>query len=359
MLLALVIPRPQGEYTLTGIIDKIDAKARKASQFAVLPGDRAEGEGAGRGEQDPKAKQPGDGQPRKPTEKGDPSGKPQDNAQQGKQNSGDGQSDRQSQSKQSGDDKNGSQQGQSSNKSGDKSAKSDSRSKDSQNADAQQKEKGNNSEDKGQNQKDQNGDKQKVDPNSKPNQPDANKTPPPTPTTASATSITRMLAPFVRWILYGLLAIVGLYFLIRYWSRFVEFLAKLWAELLSLFAFLQAETERKGWDDKQEPAPRVQSAFRFLRGNPYYSGAADRMTPPQLIRYTFEALEAWSREQSVERAPEQTPLEFAQELGERVPALAKDVIQTAQLYAHIAYARKVPSRERLEALERLWRRLVF
>jgi hypothetical protein len=81
------------------------------------------------------------------------------------------------------------------------------------------------------------------------------------------------------------------------------------------------------------------------------------MAPTQLIRYTFEALEAWAREQVVERPPEQTPLEFAQELGRRLPALSSDVTQTAQLYVQIAYARRAPSKDSLEILERMWRRM--
>jgi hypothetical protein len=75
------------------------------------------------------------------------------------------------------------------------------------------------------------------------------------------------------------------------------------------------------------------------------------------VRYTFEALEAWAREQVVARSPEQTPLEFARELGKRVPALAKDVTATADLYVRVAYARKNPSRESVEVLEQLWRRM--
>jgi hypothetical protein len=75
------------------------------------------------------------------------------------------------------------------------------------------------------------------------------------------------------------------------------------------------------------------------------------------VRYTFDALEAWSREQGISRPPDQTPLEFAQELSRRRPALAKDVTQTAQLYAGVAYARTSPSRDSVEVLERVWRKM--
>jgi hypothetical protein len=68
-------------------------------------------------------------------------------------------------------------------------------------------------------------------------------------------------------------------------------------------------------------------------------------------------LEAWSREQAVARRPEQTPLEFAQELARRDPAIAKDVTNAAELYVRVAYARRNPSRESVDVLERLWRRM--
>ena len=40
--------------------------------------------------------------------------------------------------------------------------------------------------------------------------------------------------------------------------------------------------------------------------DPFATGAARRMTPAELVVYTFEALEAWGREQVIERPPEQT-----------------------------------------------------
>jgi hypothetical protein len=81
------------------------------------------------------------------------------------------------------------------------------------------------------------------------------------------------------------------------------------------------------------------------------------MSPPQLVRYTFEALEAWARERVVERPAEQTTLEFAEEIGRRVPTIAQEVTQTTRLYMHVAYSRNTPSRDRLDVLEKMWRRL--
>ena len=184
-----------------------------------------------------------------------------------------------------------------------------------------------------------------------------NSRPPSSSSNSSGSAITKLLqslAPLFKWIVYGVLALVGLFVVIRYWSRLREILAQLWAELMSLFGFGR-EDERKKAAQQGVPAP-VEVRFAAFE-NPFFSGAAQRMSPAQLVRYTFEALEAWAREQVVARPPDQTPLEFARELGQRVPAIAKEVTATAELYVRVAYASKNPSRESADVLERLWRRM--
>jgi hypothetical protein len=151
------------------------------------------------------------------------------------------------------------------------------------------------------------------------------------------------------------MAAIGMYVAARYWSRLVEILKQLWAELLSLFG---SKEERDAGAAAGEETPAAARLLPFAAyEDPFFSGAARRMAPAQLVRYTFEALEAWAREQVVARPPEQTPLEFAQELGRRLPGLAQDVTQTAQLYVQIAYARQSPSKDAMDILERMWRRM--
>jgi hypothetical protein len=161
------------------------------------------------------------------------------------------------------------------------------------------------------------------------------------------------LASLFKWIVYGAIAIFAFILVRRHWPQIREALARLWAELLGLFG-RRRETKESASEGKSPPVPAVPFSDY---ANPFFSGAAGRMSPAQLVRYTFEALEAWSREQVVARRPEQTPLEFAQELARRDPALAKDVTSAAELYVRVAYARRNPSRDSVEVLERLWRRM--
>ncbi len=386
LFLALLIPRPQGEYTLTAMIDKLDAKLKAASKFAFLKNDKGHGEGRKIGDPDPQAKQPGDARQQG---QGQPGGQGQGNAPQGKPGEQDGKGEAKPDAKageqQQGQnpDKSGQQRDNKSDKPGQQPDPAGQPPKDPQ-GDPQQPADQAQQQNAGQAQQPQqpnpgqppqqadkaqqarNDPAQKAQqPNQaqqqqqnqaqKPQQAAANKPAPATPSTSMAASLLGWLASMVKWILYGVLALVGLYLLRRHWAQLVDFLAKLWAELLSLFGIKPKPTPDKADESDRSVVRDIRPFASFV--NPYASGAAGRMSPPQLVRYTFEALEAWSREQVVERPPSQTPMEFADELGRRVPTLAQDVAQTAQLYMHIAYSRKTPSRDRLDVLERLWRQL--
>jgi len=315
LCLALLLPQPQGEYSVTALVDNVDAKLRGASRFAVVPGDRAKGEGRRIGDQDPKADKAGESPPRNQPPDQQGKAQPGDGGRPGKNGSGKSSRDQRP----------------------DKSGQGDS------------KEKG-----QGQNGK-QSDDQAKGARRDQDQKSDQRATPPPsTPSSSPTGSLLQFLAASVKWLIYAAIAVAVAFLLIRHWSRFVEMLAKFWADLLAAFGGRRGDERDASAEPGAAPLPVVRfAAFE----NPFFSGAAGRMPPAQLVRYTFEALEAWARERVVARPPEQTPLEFAQELGRRDPALAKDVTSTAELYVRVAYARKNPSRESVAVLERLWRRM--
>jgi hypothetical protein len=362
LLLAVFIPRPQGgEYTLTALVDKIDAKAREASRLAVLRGDKAEGEGRRIGEQDQKANKPGGAQ--------QPQQQQPANAQQGEQAQGDGKQDGQQGQAQGDGKQQGGQQGQAQ---GDGKKQDAAREQDGKKAEANPGNQAGQQQQQQQGQQQQKAEQAAGNPDKQgqrggqpqnQNKPDGKPAP---QNPGAGTDLNKIgspgspgllatLAPFVKWIIYGLMAAVVLFVIVRYWSRVVEILKQLWAELLSLFGF-KKEPAAGDAGEEESPAPVRLLPFAAY-DDPFMSGAARRMAPAQLIRYTFEALEAWAREQVIARPADQTPLEFAQELGRRVPALAKDVTETAQLYVQIAYAGKSPSKDAIEILERMWRRM--
>jgi Domain of unknown function (DUF4129) len=330
LALALFLPQPQGEYSVTALVDKIDGKLREASRFAMLGGDRAKGEGRRIGQQDPDEKKGGEASPR--------DAKAQKKQGDGQQNEQDG----------------GDQKGQ--NKDGGPGEK---KSNDGQAQEKDQGQSGGGQKARGDRQQKADDQKQVADkrgggerPKSAERQQSRS-----SPPNSSGSLLGRMLASFAsffKWLIYGAIVVAACILAWRHWPQIRRALDQLWAELLKLFGWRREQREAAA--EGQAPPLAAEVPFSAY-ANPFFSGAAGGMSPAQLVRYTFEALEAWSREQVVARRPEQTPLEFAQELSRREPALAKDVTSAAELYVRVAYARRNPSRESVDALERLWRRM--
>ena len=168
------------------------------------------------------------------------------------------------------------------------------------------------------------------------------------------------LETIFKWIVYALLAAVVLYYVIRYWSRLVETLKIFWLELVSFWNDLfgrKSQEEKSRSAENSETEPLVPRRPFAAFNNPFASGAAQQMQPEELVRYTFEALEAWAFEQNLERMQDQTPLEFARVVGENISIVSKEVRQVAKLYVQVAYADFSPTTSSLRPLESLWRRL--
>jgi hypothetical protein len=81
------------------------------------------------------------------------------------------------------------------------------------------------------------------------------------------------------------------------------------------------------------------------------------MSPAELVRLAFDALQAWASERGLPRRPGETPLEFASRLAAECPALETAALDLAGLYAGLAYARRAPTRQRVEGLRPFWQLL--
>ncbi len=93
--------------------------------------------------------------------------------------------------------------------------------------------------------------------------------------------------------------------------------------------------------------------------NPFFAEKGSLRPPEEIILYTYDALQAWTREQGMEPRPEQTAREFCEETGERLPELVSPLRQLAFLYAHAAYGEHLPRECDLEPLKEIWRRLTW
>ena len=90
--------------------------------------------------------------------------------------------------------------------------------------------------------------------------------------------------------------------------------------------------------------------------NPFGGGPAG-MAPPELVKYTFAAIQAWARERDLGRQPGETALEFAERVGDELPALEADLRRLAALYARAVYARGGLPPNAVELVRQFWDRL--
>ncbi len=183
------------------------------------------------------------------------------------------------------------------------------------------------------------------------------------PPTPPADSMFNQLAAILKWIVLGILLLFIGFLVLRSGLRFLANFTK-WAKTL-------LEAIRAWWEgflglwkkkaphvpDEQASPPSPPRPWRQFR-DPFLTGAADQMSAADLVRYSFEALEAWAGERDLGRLPRETPLEFAHRLGREFDDLVQGVNRLAGWYVHLAYARgKVPGFSRNE-LRDFWYQLV-
>lgn len=171
------------------------------------------------------------------------------------------------------------------------------------------------------------------------------------------------LGPVLKWVVYlvfiALVAFVVLRAVLQFLANFTTWARDL---LKALRAWWENLFGRRGGQGADEGAagevvpatpPRPFASYT----NPFADGSAGRLSPEKLVRYTFEAFQAWAWEHHLGRRPDETPLEFAGRVGVEVPGLEADAQRLATLYARVLYARgPLPGNARA-AVEQFWSRL--
>jgi hypothetical protein len=156
--------------------------------------------------------------------------------------------------------------------------------------------------------------------------------------------------------MYAAMLAAAIYGFFKYRRQVLAFLRQLLEELKAILSGLFGGRRAAAAEEAAAapaPPPRPFAAFK----DPFLSGAAGRTSADQLVRYTFEAVQAWAFERGSPRPAHATPLEFSQQLGVQAPQLAAEVRELAQLYSQITYARGSLSPSCLPVLRRLWEQL--
>jgi hypothetical protein len=171
------------------------------------------------------------------------------------------------------------------------------------------------------------------------------------------------LGPILKFIILAALVILIVFFVLRAVLRFLANFTN-WAQgLLAFFRNLWISlfswgSGKAGVDDDAE-AERVRRPKPFSAyPDPFLTGAADRLSPNELVRYSFEALEAWAYERDLPRQVGETPLEFGGRVGDEFPALEDHSLRLANYYVLLAYTRRGLGEECKEPLRRFWQMLL-
>ncbi len=162
----------------------------------------------------------------------------------------------------------------------------------------------------------------------------------------------------LKFLVYIVLGCAGLYWLWKNWSRVVEGFRLFLQELRDLWArlFGGKPAGKEETTEEEKPAAKPERPFADYV-DPFSAGLAARYAPAELVRHTFEATEAWARENGCRREPDQTPLEFAARIGDQVESLRAGAVALARLYCQAAYAPGTLAAEGLAPLADYWRRL--
>jgi uncharacterized protein DUF4129 len=324
LVVGALLPRPNAEYPFIDVASLAGSKERKASKFAQKGDSPGKDKGRASTDRPPDDEKGNEGDGNKPDKQGGSQSK-------SGQQKGDSKSDQK-----------GNGKGKQKDKSSGGDQKSGGEGKDKSNKEKQKK-------DKGDDKKGSDSDDQESNAKSQ---------------TSFHTNIASSLASALKWIVFAVLAIIVAVYLfrhgLRYFANFMTWAQKL---LAALDAFWQKlfgwwKPRRESAHEELEPArtetpPRPFSSF----ANPFRDGAARNRSPEELVRYSFEALEAWGRDHDLSRNAEETALEFARRIGQSTPPLDADVKRLAGLYVRAAYAQGSLGQASIPTLQQFWERL--
>src|SRR5262249_39807131 len=131
-----------------------------------------------------------------------------------------------------------------------------------------------------------------------------------------------------RWLklaFYATIAVLGLVLLVKNASH-IAFILRAWlAGLRELWRNLFRRERACGPLTVLSSRPSIHSFAAF--SNPFSSCGASRMSPQELVVYTFDALASWAKSYRCDRLPEQTPIEFANHIADELPELGTEAQQ--------------------------------
>jgi hypothetical protein len=169
---------------------------------------------------------------------------------------------------------------------------------------------------------------------------------------APVSSIMEPLLKIAKWIIIALVVLLVAIIVGRAALQFLANFTHWAASLLAFFERLGQKGDGKPPEASEEtrPTPRPFATY----SNPFDNGRAKEMSPAELVRYSFSALQAWGRERDLTRGEGETPMEFAERLGPRYPDLGEECRKLALQYARLAYSTETLSEVKINSLRNFW-----
>jgi hypothetical protein len=159
----------------------------------------------------------------------------------------------------------------------------------------------------------------------------------------------------IKWAFYGTIAAVVVALLIFHWRTVVEWLLSLVNEWRSFWAnFFSRGKRDRGRQMATEPR-QLRSFAEF--SDPFAQGVAATWPPVELVQYSFEALEAWGRDNGWPREPDETAHDFASKIAMNIEPLAGPARTLAELYSWAAYSPRTLPRASADRLRDYWQTL--
>lgn len=166
--------------------------------------------------------------------------------------------------------------------------------------------------------------------------------PAPTPPSADWSGWLESLASLFKFIVFVvLLGIVGFYLYQNYQS--------ILAWINEWLGGREVERNSAGKTNSKPVAPSDPPPPFSSFENPI-----GRTEPQQVIVITFQALEAWAREQGVVRDGNETPSEFARRVAAQFPLLRQSALRIVEAYNRIAYGRATANKNDVQAATEVW-----
>lgn len=165
------------------------------------------------------------------------------------------------------------------------------------------------------------------------------------------------LAGLLKFVFYGVgLLLIG-YLVWKYRKSLVQAAVDIWRDFRKLLARLFGRHE--GPSAVAADAASLQGAVRPRRfsefRDPFVSGRHQHFSPDELLRYTFEAFEAWARDRGCPRSPDRTPREFVQSTVAPQTRMYEEAQRMVRMYNELAYAGGTISRDAAQGLQVMWK----